>query len=217
MIKIKRCSNPLCKEPDKLETNEFYYEYKAYNKKKGNHLKLASECKECRRNRSLRDRHIDIEKTREKDREQYYKRRDSELPRMRQDYQDRKEERKITTKRWLESNPHKHREYRLNHHKHEIDEDEWFSCLEYFDWSCAYCGLTIEVHIFNVGQTLHRDHVHHDGSDNIDNCVPACRRCNSSKHDRTFNEWYSKENSIYSKRRYNRIVKWVVSDWKKSL
>lgn len=28
------------------------------------------------------------------------------------------------------------------HKTHEISKEEWESCLEYFNHSCAYCGIT---------------------------------------------------------------------------
>lgn len=215
MTEIKKCTNSNCEDPYKPATKENYYETNAYNKELGNHKKLVSECKVCSRKRALRDRHIDLEKTRERDRRQYYKRRKTELPRMRQDYYDRKELRKETLKRWYEANPEKRKEYGNNHQNHEISEHEWFSCLDYFDWSCAYCGYTLEQHLIEVGQSLHKDHINHDGNNFIDNCAPACRRCNSSKHDSTIIDWYNKDNPYFKKKRLNKIVKWSISDWEK--
>ncbi len=51
---------------------------------------------------------------------------------------------------------------------------------------CAYCGKRLE------GTDWHIDHVipkAHGGSDSIDNLLPACRRCNTLKKDRTPEEF----------------------------
>lgn len=79
---------------------------------------------------------------------------------------------------------------------------------EYFDDSCAYCGIKEEEHRILYNQRLHKDHIIHDGSNGIDNCVPACRKCNCSKSDRPFEEWY-KEREYFSDKRYNKILEWL--------
>lgn len=56
---------------------------------------------------------------------------------------------------------------------------EWMAKCAAFEWRCAYCGAEGE---------MTRDHdipVSRGGVDSIDNVVPACRSCNSSKHVKT--------------------------------
>lgn len=209
IIEMKKCSSEECEKPIKPATQEFFYKYKVKNKKYDDRIMLSAECKECRKKRSLRDRHKDIELTRERDRKQYYNRRETELPRMKEDYHNRKEERRETLKKWIANNPEKLKEYQQAHRDHEISEDEWFACLDYFNWECAYCGYDYDEHIINEGQQLHKDHVFHDGNNFLDNCVPSCRSCNSSKHDSNFENWYNKDKPFYTKRRLNKIVKWM--------
>lgn len=105
--------------------------------------------------------------------------------------------------------------YRIRNRKvknHDITDEEWFACLDYFNNSCAYCGLseTDQFKFFN--QQLHREHVNHSGSNYIENCVPACTTCNTSKHDIEFNEWYNENNESFSKRRLNKIIRWMTND-----
>jgi 5-methylcytosine-specific restriction endonuclease McrA len=55
---------------------------------------------------------------------------------------------------------------------------EWTETKEYFDHRCAYCGRQLEK--------LTIDHIvplSHGGMHARGNIVPACRSCNSAKHD----------------------------------
>ncbi len=60
-----------------------------------------------------------------------------------------------------------------------LTNQQWETLLNRFNFLCAYCGKDIH---FDPTQ----DHViplSKGGPHTIDNVVPACRRCNSSKHD----------------------------------
>jgi 5-methylcytosine-specific restriction endonuclease McrA len=61
--------------------------------------------------------------------------------------------------------------------------DEWEEILDEYSHLCAYCGVQGE---------MTQDHViplSRGGDYTKDNIVPACKSCNSSKRDRTPNEW----------------------------
>ena len=61
--------------------------------------------------------------------------------------------------------------------------EDWTRTLELFGNVCAYCG---------TDRKLHQDHfipVALDGPYEFGNIVPACKRCNSSKHDTPPEEW----------------------------
>ncbi|MDP9073181.1 MAG: HNH endonuclease [Actinomycetota bacterium] len=61
--------------------------------------------------------------------------------------------------------------------------EEWLLVCHTWKGACAYCG--------RVGP-LTRDHVvplARGGSDYIANILPACRECNTSKHNRLLSEW----------------------------
>lgn len=55
--------------------------------------------------------------------------------------------------------------------------DEWIFTLEYWMYSCAYCGGYYEVleHFIPVSS---------GGGTTADNCVPACSYCNTYKRDK---------------------------------
>lgn len=103
--------------------------------------------------------------------------------------------------------------------EHTINEKEWQSCKEYFNYDCAYCGIHIENNYFTrLGITklgdFHKEHVNHEGSNELDNCVPSCQSCNSSKHEYNIEEWYVQQDS-FSEDRLNKIYRWINGDWKK--
>jgi 5-methylcytosine-specific restriction endonuclease McrA len=63
---------------------------------------------------------------------------------------------------------------------------EWKSVLRHFGRRCVYCNTQL------TPKNVSRDHkipLSRGGTNNIQNIVPACRRCNSRKHDRTFEEF----------------------------
>ncbi|WP_369077330.1 HNH endonuclease [Paenibacillus elgii] len=82
----------------------------------------------------------------------------------------------------------------------------------YFNFRCAYCGKTWEQNKKETNKDLHKDHVIHDGRNDLKNCVPSCANCNSRKHEKSFNTWYNIHNHIYSKERYLKIYNWIRYD-----
>jgi 5-methylcytosine-specific restriction endonuclease McrA len=60
---------------------------------------------------------------------------------------------------------------------------------------------------------FHKDHVIHKGSNKLDNCIPACKSCNSSKWKSKFEDWYSENNVVFNIDRYNKILKWLEEDY----
>lgn len=123
---------------------------------------------------------------------------------------------------WLRNNKDKVRKYQLSremHKKHDITKQEWELCKEYFDNSCAYCGLHEVEHYRRylddvIKQDLHKEHVDHNGSNDLSNCIPACQTCNSSKHTSTLEEWYNESNPYFTKERLVKIHRWLESDYK---
>ena len=62
--------------------------------------------------------------------------------------------------------------------------EEWQETLKWFKDRCAYCGL--------LSDNLEQDHVipvSAGGAYVVENMVPACRRCNSSKSALTLEDW----------------------------
>ncbi|RKJ44582.1 HNH endonuclease, partial [Butyricicoccus sp. 1XD8-22] len=101
--------------------------------------------------------------------------------------------------------------------KHEISNEEWENCKNYFNYRCAYCGLPVEEHYrMWYGKMrqfdLHREHVDHEGLNDLSNCVPACTSCNSSKWKHNLGDWYNDDNENFSQERLYRIYKWLNQD-----
>lgn len=97
---------------------------------------------------------------------------------------------------------------------HDITKKEWESCLKYFNHSCAYCGILNNEAKKKYNNYLHKEHVDHNGSNKIDNCVPACKSCNSKKWEFTLEEWYSEDNENFTYERLDKIKKWINEDYK---
>lgn len=85
----------------------------------------------------------------------------------------------------------------------ELTLEQWNYCLEYFDNKCAYCG--------NSNEKLSMEHfipVTQNGELAITNILPACKKCNCSKNNKNFFEWYPKQ-SFYNKLREKKILKYL--------
>jgi hypothetical protein len=126
------------------------------------------------------------------------------------------------SKEYYEKNKEYFKNYNQNrmlNKTHEFSDDEWIRCKEYFNNRCAYCGLHIDDHyIVYSGESkhtdLHREHVNHNGSNGIDNCVPACASCNYSKWAKELLEWYNEDNPNFTQERLDKIYKWLNEDCK---
>jgi len=117
-----------------------------------------------------------------------------------------------------EENKGKQLTYGLNHRNHEISEAEWKACLKAFDYKCAYCGLPMEDHIIirkgkSVFMNFHKEHVDDNGYNDLRNCVPSCRSCNSHKHMGSLDDWY-KIQEFFTEDRYNKIIWWTTEGYK---
>lgn len=119
---------------------------------------------------------------------------------------------KGTRRKWRQNNPDKLRDYGKNHRNHDITQKEWDACRLYFDYRCAYCGLTYEDHYEKEGTDLHKEHVIHTGRNDLKNCIPSCKSCNSHKWEFTLNEWYNPNNPRYLRERYLKIYQWMRYD-----
>lgn len=79
---------------------------------------------------------------------------------------------------------------------------DWKNCKEHFDNKCAYCTQEIP---------LTREHfipLVSGGEYTINNIIPACKSCNSSKKNSDFFNWYPKQ-SFYSKQREQKILNYL--------
>jgi hypothetical protein len=207
-VEHKKCS--ICEEWFPMDTDNFY-------KNKANRVDgFNPYCKPCTSKKSrkweLENKHKFYEDKKEYARQ--YALREDRRELRRQAMRSFTERGK--RKEWTSSNKDKMRKYSLKrkNKNHDISKSEWDSCKEYFNNSCAYCGLTFEEHKKEFNQDLHKEHVEHEGSNDISNCVPACKTCNSIKNIKKFQDWYNEENPVYMLERFNKINKWLTNDYK---
>jgi hypothetical protein len=98
--------------------------------------------------------------------------------------------------------------------KHLVNNEEWEECKKFFNYRCAYCGELYEEYVKNKKQDFHKEHNINNGSNRLDNCVPACGSCNSSKNNRDFEKWY-KSKEFFDISRYWKIKRWMNVEYKK--
>jgi hypothetical protein len=119
-------------------------------------------------------------------------------------------------KKYYHANSDQFKQYNYQHTNHRITKEEWIACKQYFNNCCAYCGLPIEDHIGKYNgkvkqRDFQKDHFYHDGGNQLNNCIPSCKKCNTRKWQFDFEEWYKKQ-PFYSKERYNCIIQWLTED-----
>jgi len=114
---------------------------------------------------------------------------------------------------WIRNNPDKQKKYIENHRFHDITNREWSNCKEYFNNECAYCGLSLEEHRIKYKQQFHKEHVDHEGYNDVRNCVPACKSCNGSKYIFIMEKWYRKQ-EYFNENRLIKIKNWCEEDYK---
>lgn len=195
-------------------TNEYFYVNKSNNIDG-----LHPYCKPCSVRKSRKRTLEKLEETAEYKRRYYLENREKIIAQVTETNNLNIERRRETSRLWQKRNPEKLKEYRLKraNKNHEITENEWKNCKQYFNNSCAYCGIHEDDHyIVYAGKLkktdLHKEHVDHEGSNGIENCIPSCQSCNSSKHTAILEEWYNEENERFLEDRLKRIYKWLESD-----
>jgi hypothetical protein len=102
--------------------------------------------------------------------------------------------------------------YASLHRIHDITKNEWKETLKIFEHRCCYCGLTEKESLEKYEEVLHKDHADHEGANDISNALPACKGCNSSKHQDSIEEWYPKQ-KFYKESNYNRIIWWLIEGY----
>jgi len=116
-------------------------------------------------------------------------------------------------RKWRQNNPERCKYHASKHRNHDITIKEWQSCLKYFNYQCAYCGMTLNEHKTKYKEQLHKEHVDDNGYNDIRNCVPGCKTCNSRKHESNLEEWYLKQ-KFFSEERLQKIILWTTNEYK---
>jgi len=135
----------------------------------------------------------------------------------------RKEARRIITqkrrengyyKEMYKNNPEQFKKYNQQHRNHNIADEQFESCKKYFKYERCFCGMSEEEAIIKYKQRLHKEHADDDGANDLSNCIPACKGCNSSKWKFELKRWYLQQD-FYSEERLQKINKWLNEDYKK--
>lgn len=80
--------------------------------------------------------------------------------------------------------------------------EQWYSTCEAFNFQCAYCGSVTHLTMDHVTP------VSHGGRTSVDNIIPACQTCNSSKGSKDVIQWYTSQ-PFYDKNRLDNIFKFI--------
>jgi hypothetical protein len=207
VIIIKVCND--CNENKPY--SEFYAQEKT-NAKGESYTYYPPYCKECASKRASKYQRDNPEWTKSYAKK-IYRRKKQYFKEKAYRWKDKNEEYARSTQReWRRSHPDRIKEYReetLFHKKHEISGDELNELYRYADSNCMYCGISEELAIEKYKQRLHKDHAYNEGSNGIDNCILACKSCNSSKRDNDWDVWYTLDNPKYTEERYIKINQWL--------
>lgn len=114
------------------------------------------------------------------------------------------------SRRWQRANPEKgrlvsqRRKSRKRSMPNDFTQDQWGTCLDYFHHTCAYCGAQQDFwHVLEMEHFIPLSSPNCTGT-TAKNIVPACKSCNSSKHDKPADVWLTE---VYGKRKAKQIVK----------
>jgi len=123
------------------------------------------------------------------DKEYYEKNKEWILPRNSEYRKNNPDKMRYYKRKWKVVNREKvyqdNRTRELNKQSGVYSIKEWENTMSYFNHECAYCGTIPEL--------LTQDHViplSKGGPYTVENIIPACGSCNSSKNNATLIEWY---------------------------
>ncbi|AZV43582.1 endonuclease [Peribacillus asahii] len=197
---------------------EFYTQNKT-RKDGTEYIYYRPDCKECTQNKSMKWAKDNIERHRQ------LQKKSNSTPRVRElrrGYSKRQRDSGYT-KSYYHKNKEQLREYNKNklmNKTHKISNEEWENCKNYFNYRCAYCGLAIENHYIKFNGEIRlgdfaREHVDDEGVNDLSNCVPSCKSCNSQKSTFTLEEWLDINARGFNEQKYNKIIKWISEDFMK--
>jgi hypothetical protein len=120
---------------------------------------------------------------------------------------------KNKNKKWRKENPERCCYLSSLHRNHDVNAKEEKAMLTVFDYSCAYCGMSLSEHRKIYGEKLHNEHVDDEGYNDLRNDIPACKACNCGKHQRSLEDWYPQQ-KFFSEERLQKIIWWTTKGYK---
>jgi len=228
----KKISNKKYREKHKKESKEYAKKYYVKNEKElieyGKEYRTKNKVQKAEKDKAYRDANIVVRKAYEK------KYRDSNKPKLKlyrdthreitkirmtkyyeenkdQLIENRKQNREainLNTKTWRLANPIKDRWYRQkrrslkNNLLATFTTKDWQETKLKFNNCCAYCGkekLLTQEHFIALSK---------NGEYTVDNIIPSCQSCNSSKGNKDFFTWYLSF-KYYSVVRQNHILEFL--------
>ena len=86
-----------------------------------------------------------------------------------------------------------------------LTSEQWINIRSYFNEECSYCGKKLPL------AQEHFIPLTKGGEFTLNNIIPSCKSCNSSKTTKDFFEWYPTY-KFYSKKREKNILKFLGID-----
>lgn len=144
----------------------------------------------------LRRNGSEKEKRKVRKKEYYAKNKEIILEKEAKRYQEKKDYIKTRVRQYNKANPDKVRQWsredriRRKNAFGTHNVKEFYILCEKFGWKCSYCDMEVDKKTVTVDHFIPTSK---GGSDSIENIVPSCKSCNSSKQDKDFFDWYRKQ------------------------
>jgi hypothetical protein len=193
------------------ETLEYFYLHNKKHPEKG----FSSECKLCVSKRNSKWQQDNPEWTKQNAKQKYENKKPYYNNLARESVRRNPEKIKANQTAWRRRNPDKLKFYGQKHQNHKLTLKEWYECKKFFNFRCACCGITWEENFEKNKQDFHKDHLYHQGRNDLKNCIPLCTSCNTKKHQFTINQWFNENNINYIFERYHQIYLWIRYECKK--
>lgn len=212
-----------------------------FHRNKNGKTGFNTQCKECRNSymkkygeenkEKIKERYQEnkeqakqyYQENRERVKEYYQENREKILEYNREYNKKNKERTKKRDKEWREKNRERwlilaragveKRRAKMSSLPHTLTIEDWEGTLEFFDYSCAYCGVSQE----ELEYSLHQEHiipVSEGGGYTADNIIPSCKTCNLSKGAKELEEWY-KSRDYYDEEKMSKVTYWITLEMKK--
>lgn len=192
MYHCKKCRNEYKKNNAKKHKDKYYQENREeVDNKRKKMDKQKSETKKRRAQESLDYYHENKDIMKEKRKKWGEKNKSHRNEWRKKYYENNTLKIKESIRKWYKKNPEylrmasQRRKARLLELPHTLTIEEWNECLNFFDYKCAYCG--------NHDTPMTQEHVIpviNGGGYVVENIIPACQSCNSSKGGKSLEEWF---------------------------